>query len=307
MTSNTHIRRGVVFLLVAAAALAAANAASAYGWPIKPFHAQHPVRGYFGDPRDISGDHANIHFGIDISTPDGTPVYATLDGVASIHPLHHDTVIVAGAGGVRFEYWHIKPSVAPGEHVVAYRTVVGHVESGFKHVHFSELDNGVYVNPLRSGALAPYADHTRPSVRQITFERHGAPVGGSLSGVGDLVVEAADTPPLVPPAPWNRVILAPALLEWRLESDHDIAATSWHVAVDFRNALPPSWAPAYTWWTRQNEPLHHHPTGRYRYLIAPGFDTRSLPNGRYRVVVRATDSRGNVGVASRLFTVRNGV
>ena len=25
--------------------------APAYGWPLKPFHRQHPVRGYFGDPR----------------------------------------------------------------------------------------------------------------------------------------------------------------------------------------------------------------------------------------------------------------
>jgi hypothetical protein len=25
-----------------------------YGWPIKPFHRQHPIRGYFGDPRTLA-------------------------------------------------------------------------------------------------------------------------------------------------------------------------------------------------------------------------------------------------------------
>jgi hypothetical protein len=310
MPATTHLRRGALLAAVCAAAFAFADAASAsYGWPIKPFHAQHAIRGSFGDPRDISGAHANPHFGIDISTADGTPVYATLDGVASIHPLHDDTVIVAGAGGMRFEYWHITPSIVPGEHVTAYRTVVGRVESGYGHVHFSELDGGVYVNPLRPGALAPYADRTRPQVRHITFERNGAPVGDRVSGSVDLVAEATDVPPLVPPAPWNHVVLAPALVEWRIAPARDAASSPWHVTVDFRDALPPAWSPIYARWTRQNDPMHHRrpPVGRYRYLLAPSFDTHTLANGRYRLFVRATDTRGNVGVASRAFTVLNGV
>ena len=56
---------------------------STYGWPVKPFHAQHPVRGFFGDPRigmTPSGMTHTFHFGIDISCPDGTPVYATMSG-----------------------------------------------------------------------------------------------------------------------------------------------------------------------------------------------------------------------------------
>src|SRR6476659_5780038 len=52
-----------------------------YARPIKPFRQQHPVRGFFGDPRIANdGESRQLHFGIDISAPNGTPVYATLSG-----------------------------------------------------------------------------------------------------------------------------------------------------------------------------------------------------------------------------------
>ena len=37
--------------LVPAAAAASASARPAYGWPVTPFHRQHPVRAFFGDGR----------------------------------------------------------------------------------------------------------------------------------------------------------------------------------------------------------------------------------------------------------------
>src|SRR5262245_16400694 len=71
-----------------------------YRWPVKPFSRQHPVRGFFGDPR-ISNHHRShqFHFGIDISAPNGTPVYATISGRVYIHPLHPTTIAVVGASG----------------------------------------------------------------------------------------------------------------------------------------------------------------------------------------------------------------
>ncbi len=38
-----------------------AGRAPAYGWPVKPFHRQHPVRGYFGDPRVGLDPDGTIH------------------------------------------------------------------------------------------------------------------------------------------------------------------------------------------------------------------------------------------------------
>ena len=70
-------------LIAAVAAIAAPTTvqAGSYGWPLKPFDRQHPVRGFFGDPRigeaaDGHIESKTFHFGIDISAPDGTAVFA---------------------------------------------------------------------------------------------------------------------------------------------------------------------------------------------------------------------------------------
>ena len=57
---------------LAALALLVPAAASAYSWPIRPFFQQHPVRGYFNDPR-LAGPEQGFHFGVDIVAADHTP------------------------------------------------------------------------------------------------------------------------------------------------------------------------------------------------------------------------------------------
>jgi hypothetical protein len=315
MSATTHIAQRAAgrLAVVAAAAVALATAAPAhagYGWPLKPFHQQHAVRGFFGDPRIAGHDeaHGTFHFGVDISAPNGTAVYATIDGVASIHPLHADAVIVSAGGGVAHEYWHVVPAVRPGQRVVAYRTIVGHIEAPWSHVHFSEAAGGVYVNPLRPGALSPYRDATPPTVHGINFERNGAPIGNRLSGVVDLVVEAWDDAPLAVPAPWADRPVTPAFVEWRLVGAHALASAGWHVAADFRGSLPRvPFSSVYARWTRQNHPWKRGGNGRYRFVLAHGWDTRTVPNGTYRVVVSVRDTAGNAAQAARVLTVANGV
>src|SRR5207237_1212317 len=77
-----------------AVALTAAHDARpySYGWPVKPFDKQHPVRGSFGDPRSVfhgpptmlglisSSFACSYHQGIDISATDGTAVYPVRSG-----------------------------------------------------------------------------------------------------------------------------------------------------------------------------------------------------------------------------------
>ena len=125
------------------------------------------MRGFFGDPRiaeDGQGTTHSFHFGIDISCPDGTPVYATLSGrVVLDRRSSRDRRDRRRRWRPDFSYWHVVPSVRDGQVAVAYRTVVGHVAKGWAHVHFSESRNGIYLNPLRVGALEPYVDTSRPS------------------------------------------------------------------------------------------------------------------------------------------------
>jgi murein DD-endopeptidase MepM/ murein hydrolase activator NlpD len=150
-----------------------AAASPRYGWPLKPFHRQHPVRGYFGDPRIGKGPNDTIsrsfHFGVDISAPDGTAVYATVTGIARVNQRYKNTVSIRPGDGSAFAYWHIVPAVEHGQHVVAYRTVIGHIANRWGHVHFAEWRGRGYVNPLRPGAMGPYTDRTCPAATTVSF------------------------------------------------------------------------------------------------------------------------------------------
>ena len=260
----------------------------AYRWPVKPFDRQHPVRGFFGDPRIANhGESRQFHFGIDIAAPNGTAVYATLSGRVYIHPLHDTTIAVVAPDGTEFSYWHVVPVVRTGERVVAYETVIGHIEAPYGHVHFSERVGGRYLNPLRRGALGPYSDTTTPVVRSAVLRPNGS-----------LVAEAYDETPLAVPRPWFDLPVMPAVVRWRLVDGHGNAVVGWTTTVDFRLTIPAAsefdriWAPGVS----QN---HVRAPGRFCLTLATTAQLHGIRPGRYTVEVAVTDTRGN-GSRSRI-------
>jgi murein DD-endopeptidase MepM/ murein hydrolase activator NlpD len=300
LTSHTRrTRRGralVAALVCTFVSAGHANAARpSYSWPVKPFDRQHPIRSFFGDPRIGPGDDGRLehtfHFGIDIHAHSGTAVYATVDGVVSFNPLHSDVVLVTARGGTIHEYWHVRPAVRGGQWVTARHTVVGHV-SCCDHVHFAERHGTTYVNPLRVGGLGPYRDRTCPFVRDFAVQRDDRPLRTHrVSGRVDLVVEAYDPAPMALPEPWTGNPVTPARLSWRL-IHNGRQVTPWVTAIDFRRTEPPDSAydSVYAVWTRQNKRAH---PGRYRFVLATGWDSRRLADGRYEIDVEAADTKGN--------------
>ena len=119
-------------------ALLAPAAASAYPWPLRPFYQQHAIRGYFNDPR-LSGDETGFHFGVDISAPDGTPVYAIEGGRAQVRGM--TVSIFPKRGGHQLSYWHIVPTVRARQRVRA-RQLIGRIAPGAEHVHLGEYRDG---------------------------------------------------------------------------------------------------------------------------------------------------------------------
>src|SRR5206468_4860348 len=187
----------------------AATRTSAYGWPVKPFDRQHPVRAHLGDPRTVFAGPPNrqtllhgagtfqFHFGIDISAPDGTPVYPVVSG--RVLSANKDWLAVDSGDGRTFAYWHVAPAVGVGAHVQADVTVLGRVVKGAEHVHLTERDNGVVVNPLAPGHLEPYSDHTKPRVEAVYFRRSvtsGELMPDFLRGRVELIASAYDLPQL---------------------------------------------------------------------------------------------------------------
>lgn len=298
-------RARLTLVAVVAATFVAAPAAHAYSWPVKPFHRPHAVRAGFGDPRFHVGETSEIsafHFGVDIVAPDGTPVYAVEPGW--VVRRYATSVTIGRASGRRFGYWHVRPVVRSGTYVHIHQ-LIGHVLEGWGHVHFAESMRGRYRDPLRKGALTPFVDHTVPVVDSVALvDLQDSPIDPThVSGLVSVVAEAYDTPPILPPAPWDVARLAPASVRWKL-LDATGAVVARDTAVDFADGLPDSslydfvYAPG----TYQNKP---HRPGRYLFWVIPYLDSTQYPDGAYTLQVDAADTRGNVGTATLALTIAN--
>jgi len=300
MTTSHPARFGLTLLVLLVSAALATPALAAYHYPVKPFDREHPIRGSFGDPRTVffgpptrdtllygEGDF-QFHFGVDISAPNGTPVYPVQSGLVT--RVTDQEIDVAGGDGRAFQYWHLRAVVRSGQRVVAYATVLGRIMRPAGHVHLTELDHGVIVNPLQRGHLTPYSDRTAPTVTAIDVRRSG--------GTVDFEAAAHDMPSMRVPGAWHDLPVTPALLEWRLVDAAGRAVVPTRVVYDVREHLPAQstfWS-VYARGTHQNMTTFTH-FYAYRqpgvYLFRLGDVT--LRPGTYRVIVTAVDIRGNHG------------
>jgi murein DD-endopeptidase MepM/ murein hydrolase activator NlpD len=328
-TRTRHGRLAAAAAVLAVAAAFPSTALASYGWPVKPFDRQHPVRGSFGDPRTVYAGpptlaglltgacECSFHEGVDIAAPDGTEVYPVEDGVVDDVDTRkaHELVEVVSAGGVRFQYWHIRAAVRDGQVVRARATVLGRILHEAGHVHLTEVDGGTIVNPLAPGHLSPYRDTTVPSVGPVTFR---APSGATmlplaLHGRIELDAEAYDSPALPVPGLWHAMPVAPARVSWQIVSWNGRPTGLGGVPFDVRHTIPPNgefWQ-VYARGTFQNMCVFgkHYSwlqPGRFVFRLAT-LDSRRLSDGVYELRVTAADIAGNASTATTRFTVRNGV
>jgi Peptidase family M23 len=285
----------------------------AYGWPVKPFDRAHPIRGGFGDPRTVfegersqetllEGDGSfSFHQGIDISAPDGSPVYAVSSG--TIVRARGGRVTVECGNGRSFQYWHVDPAARVGQRAVAGKTLLGFVQLKREHVHLTHLENSRAVNPLEPNRLTPYRDRTVPRVLAVTTEQRGSRL--------TMTAEAIDMPSLPVTGRWHGFPVTPALVIWRIEDSAGRIVVSTHVARDVRRTVPRNdrfWD-TFARGTQQNWPVfeghkERGMTGCYRFkLTRQAFDARRLGAGKFVLVVTAQDTAGNRGVRRQSFEI----
>jgi len=316
-----------VLLLGLVLALACAGPAAAfkpYGWPLRPFHQQHAIRGFFGDPRTVfeetllnngidgPGDFS-FHNGIDIVAADGTKVYPVVSGI--VHLIEATAVSVQTLDGRSFQYFHVVPTVVDGERAIAGVTVLGEVEAPYGHVHLTEIDGSNVRNPLLAGHLSPYVDRTRPVVSSIELRRAetGSPLGTlAVCGKVAIVASAFDRPPLPVPGSFAGLPVTPAYVTWRMQKLGGPMVVPNLVAADFRRTLPADrdfWS-VYARGTYENAPRFGNQQfrsmpGRYIFNLSTSLDTKSLANGVYVVIVTAADERGNLSSLAQRVSVLN--
>jgi hypothetical protein len=256
------------------------------GWPVKPFHQQHAIRSALNELRP-----SGFHVAVDIDAKDFQPVYAIQSGYVHIrYPGTGDVNVDVG----NFYYWHIHPTVHNGQYVTAYKTVLGNVLNGFKHVAFSEIGpQGQYLNPLRPGAsLRPYSDTAPPIIGTPRVFSGGRVIVGAFDPQSHIDYHSTYLTP----------VLAPAALAWRLYNSSNHAVTGLNWALRGSQLYPPGLVPRVFAPGAKNPGFNCFYTHRiciphWNYWLAGGL-TRRLPlstlrSGRYRLTVYAWDWAGN--------------
>ncbi len=255
------------------------------GWPLKPFHEQHAIRAGINELRP-----ANFHVAVDIEAKYQQPVYAIQSGYAHIrYPGTADVNVDVG----RFYYWHIQPTVSDGQYVVAYKTVIGKVLFGFKHVALSEGTTSDYLNPLRPGGrLRPYRDTEPPVIGRPRVFADGRVTVGAFDPQSFVDTdERYETP-----------VLAPSSLAWRLYNAQRRPLTGLEWAMRGSQNYPPELKPVIFAPGAANPGFKCFFTQvrcipNWVYRLAGGL-TRPIPltslrPGRYLLAVYAWDWAGN--------------
>jgi hypothetical protein len=261
------------------------TAAAVPGWPLKPFHQQHALRAGINELRP-----ANFHVAVDIEARNFQPVYAIQSGTATIrYPGTGDVNVDVG----RFYYWHIHPTVSDGQHVTAYKTVIGRVLYGFYHVALSEGSTSDYLNPLRpGGSLRPYHDYEPPIIGVPRIFADGRVIVGSFDPQSFIQARL----------PYETPVLAPSSLAWRLYDAHGQALTGLQWAMRGSQNYPPRlkstiFAPGAANPGFECFFTQHRCIPNWVYRLAGGLTQplplHRLPRGRYRLTIYAWDWAGN--------------
>ena len=289
-----------------------------YPWPLRPFHQQHPVRGFFGDPRNLvssvdqpfkpgSPGRFTFHNGIDIYATPGQEVFPVVSGRARV--ANGQEVVVRTRDGRTFQYWHVLPRIRTGSWVTALKTVLGTTIPSRGHLHLTEIRGTCAVNPLAPGHLEPYRSATHPRIVALDAIGPGGLLlnPAQISVPFELVVQTQDLPPLPVPPPWQDLPVTPATVRWRLTVTNGRVLVPWTYAADFAVTIPSNrnyWR-VYAAGTHQNfvgrERSQPHQPGVYAFRLTP--PGANLPPGRYTATVEVSTTNGNLSRQQLSFTV----
>ena len=221
---------------------------------------------------------------------------------------------------------------------------IGWTCRGYWHLHLSEFiftaDGGrLVVNPLRRGGkLHPYTDRAAPRIREIRFyapatprwrRRFGTTVAllpqagrrlnkSALAGRVDVRVRVDDpqsfigwfddVPQLAAPHhPFRLSVTVARLATGRVVERREVFRAEQLLDLPAGQHYAPG--------TEQNLPANScilfHESSRcdgsywFRLFPRPYWDTARLPDGRYRLRIRAWDVAGNMSKADTVVTLRN--
>jgi hypothetical protein len=242
-----------------------------------------------------------------------------------------------------FRYEHVDALVRVGD-VVAPGQLIGWTTFDSWHVHLGEFvfvpgGGRIVVNALRPGGkVRPYVDDAPPDLREIRYYAPATPSwkrrpnttvallpqAGTrldkrrLAGKVDVRVQLSDPQSFIgffadlpwlaaPHHPFRLAVTVTRVADGRVVLDREVFRSERMLDIPAGQHYAPG--------TDQNLPanacMRSHRTIRcdgvywFRVFPRPYWDTTRLPNGRYRLRIRAWDVAGNVASAEPVVTIAN--
>ncbi len=243
-----------------------------------------------------SADH--FHNGTDIPKPDGSPVYPVKDGIVTALSRSGSSAYVRVQ---EIAYVHINPrsSLSVGDSVFMSQSILGTIIAGQGHVHFTNGFVGSERNSLLPGSgLSPFDDKWAPIIRYTRFYLNSSTVtfpADKVSGLVDIVVKVDEQNG--PPS---------SRLSRRNNGTYEIGYKI--LSADRSTVVysPPADGVRFQFDTKPSNGFVHNvfydqlsSTTSHVYIVTNNvngdnfWDTTTLQNGEYTVMVFAADTFGN--------------
>lgn len=307
------------------------------GWPTAPVDGPHAVYGTFLNPtmawRDaMASESVGFHEAIDIPVDDAKapePVYALEGGIVSrsVTKVYQRKLEPPSRCGVveiaHFQYSHVLPVVNVGMRVRAGDPIATTCPDWW-HVHLAEFQTisgkRVPVNPLRPGGkLGPIIDRAPPVIEEMRIYPQGeqndpSPTPLPLDSVRGVVVPVALAMDRYPLREWPGAPEVPLhVFSARVDLVRGASVLSSRTLFRVDRSPGRIWEHYFRPLTRRSAPVavcieRRIPDCGSRLwlrLSEQGLDTRTLPNGRYTLVLTVDDVVGRQAIRSLTFRVAN--
>lgn len=292
----------------------AAQDLTTYPWPLAPTNESKLITGTFCEYRSTSAS-GHYHNAVDIPAPAGTLVKAVLPGTVitlnNTDPTGYDNYIrvrsVINGKYKDITYYHTNPIKSIGQTVLQGETIS---IIAIDHVHLVEYylgNTSLEVNPIRpDGGLTPFIDIWKPFIRSVRFFVDGTTTQLNPNYIGgkvDIVVHIQEV---------NGTESTSASNNGSYGMGYKIFSADTQTIV----YNPPSNSLRYKYYTKPlNDYVNYNyfqpeaSNSNHVYIFTNGngaddvastrrvlnnyWDTDSLPEGNYVVMVYTFDTRGN--------------